>query len=303
MIGPRPAGAVPAGSAGAACASIPATAGIGLRFAHHQPFVDEQPPVAWLEVHAENYFGGGTPLRYLGAIRRDYPVSLHGVGLSLGSVDGLDPAHLDNVRRLVERIEPGLVSEHLSWSRVDGVYLADLLPLPMTEEALDVVCRHVDEAQARIGRRMLIENPATCLRFTHSTIPEPEFLDALVRRTGCGILCDVNNAYVSAANHGFDAVAYLAALPTAAIGEIHLAGHAVRRLGDGSTLRIDDHGSRVVPAVWALYAEALARFGAVPTLVEWDTDVPPLDVLLDEAARARAHLAAWIGEATDAVAA
>ena len=303
MTGLRPAGAVPERSAGTACASIPATAGIGLRFAHHQAFVDERPPVAWLEVHAENYFGGGTPLRYLDAIRRDYPVSLHGIGLSLGSVDELDPAHLDNVRRLVERIEPGLVSEHLSWSRVDGVYLADLLPLPLTEESLDVVCRHVDEAQARIGRLLLIENPSTYLRFTHSTIPEPEFLGALARRTGCGILCDVNNAYVSAANHGFDAAAYLAALPPAAIGEIHLAGHAVRRLDDGSTLRIDDHGSRVAPAVWALYAEALARFGAVPTLIEWDTDVPPLDVLLDEVARARAHLAAFTCEATDAVAA
>jgi len=289
--------------AGAARASVPAAAGIGLRFAHHQAVADTHPPVAWLEVHAENYFGGGTPLRYLDAIRRDYPMSLHGIGLSLGSTDEIDPMHLDNVCRLVDRVEPGLVSEHLSWSIVDGVYLADLLPLPMTEEALDVVCHHVEQAQERLGCRMLVENPSTYLRFAHSTIPEAEFIAAVAERTGCGILCDVNNLHVSAANHGYDASAYLAALPAAAIGEIHVAGHAVRRLENGSALRIDDHGSRVTPEVWTLYAEALARFGTVPTLVEWDTNVPPLDVLLDEAAKAQAWIERRSREPDDAIAA
>ncbi|HEV8257400.1 MAG TPA: DUF692 domain-containing protein [Casimicrobiaceae bacterium] len=266
--------------------SIPAKAGIGLRFPHHQAVVDSRPEVAWLEAHTENYMGGGTPLRYLETIRCDYPLSLHGVGLSLGSAERIDAAHLKRVRCVVERIEPGLVSEHLSWSVVGGAYLADLLPLPMTEEALDIVCRHVEQAQACLKRRLLIENPSTYLRFRHSTIPEWEFLSRVAERTGCGILCDVNNIYVSACNHGWDAATYLAALPPAAIGEIHLAGHAVRKLDNGQTLRIDDHGSRVVPAVWALYVEALARFGPVPTLIEWDTNVPPLEDLLDEAAHA-----------------
>ncbi len=269
--------------------SIPATAGIGLRFQHHQAVVDTRPDVAWLEVHTENYMGGGTPLAYLDAIRRDYPISLHGVGLSLGSAEGLDATHLARVRQVMERVEPGLVSEHLAWSIVDGTYLADLLPLPMTEEALDVVCSNVDRTQSYLHRRILVENPSSYLRFKHSTIPEWEFLAAVAQRTGCGILCDVNNIYVSASNHGWDASAYLAALPADAIGEIHLAGHAVRQLDNGRVLLIDDHGSRVAPAIWALYAEALARFGPVPTLIEWDTDVPPLEMLLDEAAQAAIH--------------
>ena len=252
--------------------------------------MDTHPPVAWFEVHIENYMGGGTPPRYLDAIRRNYPVSLHGVGLSLGSAEELDPAHLARVRGIVERIEPALVSEHLSWSVVGGTYLADLLPLPMTEEALEVMCRHVDQVQACLQRPILVENPSTYLQFRHSTIPEWEFLAHVAARTGCGILCDVNNIYVSACNHGWDASAYIAALPSAAIGEIHLAGHAVKTLDDGRTLRIDDHGSRVAGAVWALYAEALARFGPLPTLIEWDTDVPVLEVLMDEAARAEAVL-------------
>jgi uncharacterized protein (UPF0276 family) len=258
--------------------SIPAKAGIGLRFPHHQAVADTRPEVAWLEAHTENYMGGGTSLRYLETIRRDYPLSLHGVGLSLGSAEEIDAAHLERVRRVIDRIEPGLVSEHLSWSVVGGAYLADLLPLPMTEEALDVVCRHVEQAQACLKRRLLIENPSTYLRFRHSTIPEWEFLARVAERTGCGILCDVNNIYVSCCNHGWDAATYLAALPPAAVGEVHLAGHAVRNLDNGQTLRIDDHGSRVAPAVWALCAEALARFGPVPTLVEWDTNVPDLAV-------------------------
>jgi uncharacterized protein (UPF0276 family) len=282
---------------------IPAKAGIGLRFQHHQAVLDTDPDVAWMEIHTENYMGGGTPLRYLDAIRHDYPISLHGVGLSLGSAEGLDPAHLERIRRVAERVEPAVMSEHVAWSMANGTYLADLLPLPMTEEALAVVCRHVDQVQNYMRRRILVENPSTYLRFRHSTIPEWEFMTAVAERTGCGILCDVNNIYVSAHNHGWDASAYLAALPPAAIGEIHLAGHSVRSLPDGSTLRIDDHGSHVIAEVWALYGQALARFGPVPTLIEWDTDVPPLDVLLGEANYADALLASAGQEACRADAA
>lgn len=269
---------------------IPTQAGIGLRFLHHQAVVETRPNVAWFEVHTENYMGGGTPLAYLEAIRADYPISLHGTGLSFGSAEGLDRAHLERIRQTVERIEPGLVSEHLSWSIVGGRYLADLLPLPMTEEALDIVCRHVDQTQAHLRRRILVENPSSYLRYRHSTIPEWEFLAAVAERTGCGILCDVNNIYVSACNHGWDPLVYIAALPPGAIHEIHLAGHSVRELESGLTLRIDDHSSRVIPEVWSLYGEALSRFGAVPTLIEWDTNVPALEILLDEASQAAALL-------------
>ena len=282
---------------------IPARAGIGLRLPHHQAVLDRRPEVAWLEVHTENYMGGGSPLAYLEAIRETYPISLHGVGLSLGSAEALDAVHLGRIRGVVERIEPGLVSEHLSWSLVGGTYLADLLPLPMTEEALDTVCRHVDQTQSCLRRRILVENPSSYLRFRHSTIPEWEFLAEVAERTGCGILCDINNIHVSAGNHGWNAATYLAALPAAAIGEIHLAGHTVRRLENGCTLRIDDHGSRVAAEVWKLYGEALARFGPVPSLIEWDTNLPPLETLLEEASRAAAFLSRAAMEAGHADAA
>jgi uncharacterized protein len=269
---------------------VPARAGIGLRFQHHRAVVETRPDVPWLEVHTENYMGGGAPVAYLEAIRGQYPLSLHGTGLSLGSAGGLDTLHLERIRHTVERIEPALLSEHLSWSVSGGHYLADLLPLPMTEEALGVVCRHVDQAQTYLRRRILIENPSTYLRYRHSTIPEWEFLAAVAARCGCGILCDVNNIFVSASNHGCNPLTYLAGLPPAAIGEIHLAGHSVREL-DGRTIRIDDHGSRVIAEVWTLYEAALSRFGPVPTLIEWDVNLPPIEVLLDEAAKAAARLA------------
>jgi len=282
---------------------IPAKAGIGLRFQHHQAVLDTRPAVAWMEVHTENYMGGGTSLRYLDAIRHDVPISLHGVGLSLGSAEGLDPAHLARIKDVAECIEPGLMSEHIAWSVIDGNYLADLLPLPMTEEALDVVCRHVDQMQSFLNRRILVENPSTYITFRHSTIPEWEFMVAVAERTGCGILCDVNNIYVSCQNHGWDASCYLAGLPPAAVGEVHLAGHAVRQLADGRTLRIDDHGSSVIPEVWTLYQEALARFGPVPTLIEWDNNIPPLETLLEEARRAAGFIVAAEREAEHADAA
>jgi len=265
---------------------IPAAAGIGLRFPHHQRVLQQRPPVAWFEVHAENYLGGGGARRVLDRIRDHYPLSLHGVGLSLGSAGELDAQHLRRIGELVHSIEPGLVSEHLSWSVGGGEYLADLLPLPMTEEALDGVCRHVDQTQAALQRRILIENPSTYLQFSHSTIAEWEFIAALAQRSGCGILCDINNIFVSASNHGWDAQTYIDALPAGAVGEIHLAGHALRTLADGSELRIDDHGSPVAAEVWSLYAQALRRFGPLPTLIEWDNDIPAFDVLLAEAAQA-----------------
>jgi len=266
---------------------IPAKAGIGLRFPHHASVIEGKPRIAWLEVHPENYFGGGAPLRYLDAIRCDYPISLHGVGLSLGSAEGLDEPHLKRLRRLVERIAPALVSEHLAWNTVDGTHFADLLPLPLTEEALGVVCRNVEVAQDFLGRKILIENPSSCLRYRHSTIPEWQFVAEVAARTGCDILCDVNNVFVSACNHGFDPRYYLRSLPVARVGEIHLAGHGRRSFEDGRSIRIDDHGSRVCHDVWQLYALALELFGRVPTLIEWDTDVPPLRVLLEEAGKAQ----------------
>jgi uncharacterized protein len=270
----------------AARGSIPAAAGVGLRFPHHRVVLDERPVVAWFEVHPENYMGGGKPLEYLDAIRREYPISLHAVGLSLGSADGLDERHLARLQRLVQRVEPCLVSDHLAWSAIGGTHFADLLPLPYTEESLTVVCRNVETVQERLQRRILIENPSSYLRYLQSTVPECEFIATVSARTGCGILCDVNNIYVSACNHGFDAHRYLRALPPESVAEIHLAGHTVRKFDDGRSIRIDDHGSRVCREVWTLYAEAIAFFGRIPTLIEWDTDVPSLQVLLEEAAHA-----------------
>jgi uncharacterized protein len=268
--------------------SIPANAGVGLRFRHHLEVLDQRPAAAWFEVHTENYMGGGSAPAVLDAIRRDYSLSLHGTGLSLGSAEGLDAGHLARVREAVERFEPGFVSEHLSFSVTGGTYLADLLPLPMTEETLGIVCRNVAQAQDCLKRAILVENPSTYLQFRHSTIPEWEFIGEVAKRTGCGILCDVNNIYVSACNHGWKPSAYLAELPVRAVREIHLAGHSVRRIDAARTIRIDDHGSRVAREVWSLYAEALERFGPLPTLIEWDTDVPPMGVMLAEAAKADA---------------
>jgi uncharacterized protein (UPF0276 family) len=283
-------------SAAAGIAALPNSTGIGLRSPHVAEVLATRPALSWLEVHPENYLGGGPAARALDALRQDYPVAFHAVGLSVGSADGVDRRHLDRIRQLVDRIEPALVSEHLAWSRVDGAYLNHLLPLPYTEESLAAVSCNVDLVQAVLGRRVLIENPSAYLRFAASTIPEAEFLAELARRTGCGLLCDVNNVHVTAQNLGLDAIAYLDALPAAAVGEIHLAGHSVNDV-DGRPLLIDDHGSPVAPAVWRLYAHALRRFGAAPTLVEWDTDVPPLEVLAAEARRADARREETLGDA------
>jgi uncharacterized protein (UPF0276 family) len=276
--------------------ALEARAGIGLRAPHVAEILSQRRPIAWLEVHPENYMGDGPALRDLERVRENYAISLHGVGLSLGTAGPLDARHLERLAALVERIAPVLVSEHLSWSVADGAYLNHLLPLPLTEEALEVVASHVDQVQARLRRRILVENPSSYLRFTDSTIPEAVFLAELTRRTGCGVLCDVNNLYVSSRNVGFDPIRYLEALPPAVVNEIHLAGHAIND-ADGHEILIDDHGGPVANAVWRLYALALERFGTVPTLIEWDTNLPPLDVLLAEAAEAQALMSRIAGGA------
>jgi uncharacterized protein (UPF0276 family) len=268
---------------------IPAAAGVGLRFPHHRVVLEQQPAVPWFEVHTENYLGGVAQQTLL-QIREHYPVSLHGVGLSLGSAEGVRSGHVRRIEELARRVQPVFISEHLSWSIVGNSYLPDLLPLPMTEEALAVVCHNVTAVQDSLQRRLLIENPSSYLQYRHSTIPEWEFIGAVAARTGCGILCDVNNIFVSASNHGWDAQRYLRALPASAVSEIHLAGHAVRTMGDGRTVRIDHHGDVVAEPVWILYELALELFGPVPTLIEWDTDIPPLPVLLAEATRAQGML-------------
>ena len=260
-------------------------AGIGLRSPHLAEIARDRPATGFLEIHAENYLVNSPALRTVERLRGDYEFSVHAVGLSLGSADGLDEAHLDRVAALIRRLEPTLVSDHLSWSLADGRYFNDLLPLPYTEEALGVVERNVHRLQERIGRQVLVENPSCYLAFAHSTLSEPEFLAELTRRTGCGLLLDANNIVVTAHNLRLDPGAWLDGLPTSAIGQYHLAGHAVND-ADGETILIDDHGSRVAEGVWSLFGEIVRRHGPRPTLVEWDTDLPALDVLLDEARRA-----------------
>jgi hypothetical protein len=290
----RPPRTTPARSA------IPVRAGIGLRTPHQRQVLAERPDVGWLEVHSENFFArGGQVLNVLERARSHYPLSLHGVGLSLGSADPLSAEHLSLLKGLVQRFEPGLVSDHLCWGAVGGRHLNDLLPLPYTEEALAVVCRNVGAAQEVLGRQILVENVSSYLQFCESSIPEWEFLAEVARRSGCGILLDVNNIYVSSVNHGFDALAYLDAVPPQSVQEIHLAGFD----SNGACL-IDTHGKPVHGPVWNLYGEALSRLGPVPTLIEWDTDLPALEILLGEARKAQEILDQWtVPEATHALAA
>ena len=260
------------------------SAGIGLRSLHVAEITATQPRLGFLEVHAENYMGETVALDSLLSLRRDYPVSVHGVALSLGTAEQIDRGHLGRFKALVECVEPILVSEHLAWSTIGEVYLNDLLPLPYTQESLDLFCHHVEEMQDALGRRVLIENPASYLRYRHSSISEAEFLTEVVYRTGCGILCDVNNLYVSARNFRFDPIVYLDVLPIEAICEIHLAGHYTAEDVD---ILIDDHGSRIAEPVWDLYVAALRRFGPIPALIEWDTNLPALEILLNEACHAQ----------------
>ena len=262
-------------------------AGIGLRTPHYQAIVQSRPDVAFLEVHSENFFGdGGQPLKYLARFREDYAVSTHGVGLSLGSTDDLDREHLRKLKRLVDWIEPALVSEHLCWVGVEGRFLNDLLPLPYTVESLENVVSRVGEVQDYLRREIMIENLSSYLEFKTSTIPEWDFVREVAHRSGCKILLDVNNIYVNATNHDFNPLTYIDAIVPDSVGEIHLAGFE-----DAGDVLIDTHGTAVCDAVWRLYEYAIARFGNVPTLIEWDTDIPPFNVLLDEAKKAN-HLLA-----------
>ncbi len=272
---------------------VPVSAGIGLRGPHMQELLETRPDVGWLEVHSENFFGdGGAPIHNLLRTREDYPISLHGVGLSVGSTDALDTVHLSRLLHLIQIIDPILVSEHLSWGSVGGIHFNDLLPLPYTEEALNHFCGRVVQVQDYLGRKILIENPSGYLRYRHSSIPEWEFLTAISERTGAGLLLDVNNVFVSACNHEFDPLEYLAAVPGELVEEIHLAGHTLKKFPDGE-LRIDDHASPVSDDVWALYADTLELMGKKPTLIEWDAELPRLDRLVAEADVARQYLEAW----------
>ncbi|MEJ2480994.1 MAG: DUF692 domain-containing protein [Acidihalobacter sp.] len=264
-------------------------AGIGLRAPHHAEFLATRPAVDWVEVHSENFFvDGGPVIRVLERVRSDYPVSLHGVGLGLGSAAPLSASHLDTLDRLVRRIEPFLVSEHLCWGQAgDGRYVNDLLPLPYTVEALDHVCARIEAVQERLGRTILIENLSAYLQYGHADYSEWDFLAEVARRSGCGI--HINNLHVNAINHEFDPLDYLAAMPPSAVGEIHLAGFTVQRVA-GRNLLVDTHSRAVAAPVWELYATALRRLGRRPTLIEWDNDLPELETLLAEADKARSYL-------------
>lgn len=269
---------------------VPVSAGIGLRGQHHANWLRSTPPVSWLEAHSENYFSLDSPATgVLLRLRERYALSLHGVGLSLGSTDVLDQAHLKKLKQLIDRTEPALVSEHLSWGSVDGRFVNDLLPLPYTSEALQHMIDRVDQTQTALGRSILIENISSYLQFTHGEIAEAQFLTELSQATGCRLLIDINNLYVNERNHGLDARRFIEAIPAGAVQELHLAGHSVNRFGDVDLL-IDTHSAPVCDAVWTLYEFAIHCFGARPTLIEWDSDLPSLDVLVAEADKAQYRL-------------
>lgn len=272
---------------------LPQRAGVGFKARHFEALLADPGPVGWIEVHAENYLGaGGRPQAQLAALAERMPVSVHGVGLSIGGEAPLDAGHLARVAALCDRVGAASFSEHLAWSTHEGTFLNDLLPLPWTRATLDRVARHVDTVQQALGRRMLLENPSSYLTFEDSEMAETEFLAQLVEGTGCGLLLDVNNVFVSAVNLGFSPRAYLAAFPLEAVGEIHLGGHAEQVDDRGAPLLIDDHGAPVADPVWALLGEVLARTGPRPVLIEWDTEVPDWPLLAAEAARAEAALEA-----------
>ncbi|MEM9754725.1 MAG: DUF692 domain-containing protein [Pseudomonadota bacterium] len=272
---------------------LPHAIGVGYKSRHFADITADPGPVAWLEIHAENYMGaGGRPRAQLAALSDQFAISVHGVGLSIGGERPLDRDHLQRLKTLCDWLEPASFSEHLAWSSHDVGYLNDLLPLPYTEATLTRVAAHIDEVQDRLGRRMLLENPSTYLAFDGPQMAETDFLSEIVRRTGCGLLLDVNNVFVSATNQGTDAYGYLDAFPLDAVGEIHLGGHDEDRDDAGRPLLIDSHGAPVVDPVWALYSATIDRAGPRPTLIEWDTDVPDFATLRDEAARAAALLEA-----------
>ena len=270
---------------------IPARAGVGLKAEHYQTILETNPDIGWFEVHPENYMGaGGPPHKYLTEIASRYPLSLHGVAASIGADQPLDQDHIDRLKALNERYMPGLFSEHLAWSSHDELFFNDLLPVPYREDSLERVIAHVDQLQSHLGRKILIENPSVYVAFESSTMSEIAFLEKLVARTGCGLLLDCNNVYVSATNQNYDPVAYLDAFPVEHVGEVHLAGFARDEDDEGELLLIDSHDREVADVVWQLYDHALKRSGAVPTLIEWDGNIPTWDVLFAEAERAEAIL-------------
>ena len=271
---------------------LPNKPGVGYKPQHFAEIMEDPGPVAWLEIHAENYMGaGGRPLAQLRALAERFAISVHGVGLSIGGEGRLDPDHLARLKHLIGWLNPASFSEHLAWSTHDSHFLNDLLPLPYTAATLARVCDHIDEVQEIVGRQMLLENPSTYLAFSESDMLEVDFLSEIATRTGCGLLFDVNNVFVSATNQQTDPLSYIDAFPLDKVGEIHLGGHDEDEDDHGAKLLIDSHGKPVVDPVWALYAHTIARGGAKPTLIEWDTDVPEWRVLAAEAARANAALA------------
>lgn len=273
--------------------ALPKAGGVGLKPEHFRTILDTRPAIGFFEVHAENYMVAGGPFHhYLERIRADYPLSIHGVGLSIGGAQPLDELHLDRLAVLLDRYQPESFSEHLAWSSHNDIFFNDLLPAPYHTGTLALVCEHIDRVQERLGRRMLLENPSTYVEFDASTLPEEDFISEVVKRTGCGLLLDVNNVYVSCVNHGRSSSAYLRALPLAATGEIHLAGFAEDVDAAGDRLLIDSHGASVANDVWDLYAEALGYVGPMATLIERDNDIPTFAVLHAEARDAEALMAA-----------
>lgn len=265
--------------------TLPCIAGIGLRAPHYREVLQKLPKLGWVEVHSENFFGGGAPLRTLLKVREHYPVSLHGVGMGLASSAPLDQAHLSALRLLCDAVQPAAVSEHLCWNTASGMVINDLLPFPYTSEALSNVASRVEQVQEKLGRQLLVENLSSYLSFAHSEMSEGEFLAELTRRTGCGILFDVENLHVNARNLGVDAEAFIKAIPSGAVKEYHLAGYSVR---DGCL--VDTHDHPVYPEVWKLFELALQHIGPRPTLIEWDSDIPALPALIGEAAKAQQRL-------------
>jgi len=270
---------------------LPPSVGVGFKPEHFDDIAEAPGPLGFIEIHAENYMGaGGMPHAMLERLRSRYPLSVHGVGLSIGGAGPLDQTHLQRLKTLCDRYQPASFSEHLAWSTHDGAYLNDLLPLPYTEETLAHIIRHIDEVQSTLNRQMLLENPSTYVRFAESTIAETEFLKTIAERTGCGLLLDVNNVFVSSTNHSLDPRAYLDAFPLRQVGEIHLGGHSEDADDEGALLLIDAHGSPTADPVWTLYAETIAKTGPIATLIEWDNDVPAWPVLRQETERAQAIL-------------
>ena len=274
--------------------ALPPRPGVGYKPQHFDQILAAAGPVEWLEIHAENYMGaGGRPLAQLRHLAQRFAISVHGVGLSIGGEGPLDVAHLARLKHLCDWLNPASFSEHLAWSTHDGSYLNDLLPLPYTAATLSGVCDHIDQVQSVLGRQMLLENPSTYVAFDETTMSEVDFLAEIAKRTGCGLLLDVNNVYVSATNQAYDPLDYIRAFPLNAVGEIHLGGHDIDADDHGQPLLIDSHGAEVVDPVWQLYARTIALAGPKPTLIEWDNDVPDWPVLCAEAGRA-AHILAGV---------